>query len=245
MFYERDYFIHYYDSDLNKKATISSLLRFFEDIAILHSEHVKLGIDYYSRHNVGWVLYKWDIKINRYPDFMETIKVRTKASYLKGFQAYRYFNIMDSGGVQIAEANSMWLFVNPLTRRPMKITGDIFDGYKVNKNNMTELEFGEIDSIGSIDAERQFDIRHMDIDTNNHVNNIKYVEWALELVPINIMQNHFMNHIKVNYKKETGYGKYITSAIGIRKEEGRVKCIHKISAEESLLCLLETNWSEQ
>ena len=104
MFYERDYFIHYYDSDLNKKATISSLLRFFEDIAILHSEHVKLGIDYYSRHNVGWVLYKWDIKINRYPEFMETIKVRTKASYLKGFQAYRYFDILDSGDAQIVRS---------------------------------------------------------------------------------------------------------------------------------------------
>ena len=242
MWYERDYFIHYYDIDLNKKASISSLLRYFEDIAILHSEYVKRGIDYYSEHHVGWVLYKWDIKISRYPEFKEIIKVRTKPSYLKSFQAYRYFDILDSVGNRIVTANSMWLFLNTDTKKPTRITEDIFEGYGVDKNKMTELEFGDINMLSKINSERKFDIRHIDIDSNHHVNNIKYVEWALEMVPQNIVNNYIIDNLKVNYKKETAYGKSIISSIDMLEKEKSIKCTHQISSEESILCLLETNW---
>ena len=243
MWYERNYFIHYYDVDLKKKASISSLLRYFEDIAILHSEHVNRGIDYYIMHHVGWVLYKWDIKIIRYPEFRETIKVRTRPSYLKGFQAYRYFDVLDSKGNQIVSANSMWLFLNTDTKKPTRITEDIFEGYGVDKNKMTELEFGIIKEISKVDAEKDFDVRYIDIDSNHHVNNIKYVEWALELVPQNIVNDYNLNRLKVNYKRETAYGKNISSSVEIQKEEEKINCIHQISSEETVLCILETGWS--
>jgi len=245
MFYNRDYFIHYYDSDLKKRATIQSLLRFFEDIAILHSEYVKLGIDYYFQHNVGWVLYKWDIKIARYPEFKETVRVRTTASYLKGFQAFRYFDILDLKGEHLVTANSMWLFINPVTRKPMNITEDIFKGYDVDKNKMTELEFGKIESLKKIDAQKDFDIRYIDIDTNNHVNNIRYVDWALELIPINIIHEYTLKRLLVNYKKETSYGKIIASSIDIGDEGENLKCIHQITSGETLLCLVETSWEKE
>ena len=148
--YEQNYFIHYYDVDLKQRASIFSLLRYFEDIAILHSEHVNRGIDYYTQHHVGWVLYKWDIKIIRYPAFKEAIKVRTQPSFLKGFHAFRYFDILDLKGDQIAAANSMWLFLNTDTKKPTRITEDIYKGYGVDKNKMTELEFGNIKNISKI-----------------------------------------------------------------------------------------------
>ncbi|MEJ2615987.1 MAG: thioesterase [Ignavibacteriaceae bacterium] len=241
--YEQNYFIHYYDVDLKQRASIFSLLRYFEDIAILHSEHVNRGIGYYTQHHVGWVLYKWDIKILRYPDFKETVKVRTQPSHLKGFHAFRYFDILDLNGNQIITANSMWLFLNTDTKKPTRITDDIFEGYGVDKNKMTELEFGSINKISKIDNEKEFDVRYVDIDSNHHVNNIKYVEWALEMVPQNVVENYNLNHIKVNYKKETAYGNIIVSSIEIQKEEEKIKCIHQISSGESVLCILETNWS--
>ena len=242
MFYERDYLIHYYDVDFKKRASILSLLKYFEDIAILHSEDVNLGIDYYTEHHVGWVLYKWDIKIKRYPEFRETIHVRTEPLYLKGFQAYRYFDIRDTNGNEIVTANSMWLFLNTDTKKPTKIIDDMFKGYGIDKNKMSELEFGEINQFKKVDGEKEFDVRHIDIDTNNHVNNIKYVEWALELVPPNIAYDCKLNRLKANYKKEANYGKNILSSIDIEETGDEIKCVHHITSEGNLLSMLETNW---
>jgi medium-chain acyl-[acyl-carrier-protein] hydrolase len=244
MYFERDYFVHYYDSDLNRKASILTLLKYFEDAAILHSEHVNRGLDYYSEHHVGWVLYKWDIKLKRFPAFKETIKVRTKACFLKGFQAYRFFDILDSQREQIAAANSMWLFVNSDTRRPAKISEDIFEGYGVDRRKMEMLEFKEIDPLKKIDAKKVFNIRHLDIDTNNHVNNITYVDWALEVIPEDITRKCSMTRLSVNYKKETSYGKQIISVVDIEREAEAAKCIHQISCEDNMLCILETEWAQ-
>lgn len=245
MRYERDYFIHYYDSDQRRKATISSLMRYFEDIAILHSEHVDLGLDYYYSHHAVWMLYKWDIRIKRLPLFKEIVKVRTIATSLKSFQAYRYFDILDENGEQIVTANSMWLFINTETKKPIKITEDMFDGYDVDPENMAELEIGEIGRFENADSSKEFNIRYNDIDTNKHVNNIKYVDWALEVVPEDLLQTYCLTRLKVNYRKEIGYGSRITSSVQITRGNSTAKCIHKISSGDNILCMLETDWCIQ
>ena len=245
MRYERDYFIHYYDTGLNRKATISSMMRYFEDIAILHSEAVNIGLDYYYGNEVVWVLYKWDIKINRYPKFQETVKVRTKACSLKGFQAYRSFDILDSAGNILVTANSMWLFVNTKTKRPTKITEDMFKHYEVDRTKMEELPIGEVRQLQKEDKKKEFYIRYSDIDTNNHVNNITYVDWAIEVIPENILKDYNLKELKVFYKKEIGYGKMISSSVEILNDESNLECVHLISAGGVPLCQLETMWVKE
>ena len=242
MRFERDYFVHYYDSDLKRKATISGIMRYFEDIAILHSEYVNIGIDYYINHHVVWMLYKWDIKIKRLPSFMETIKVRTVPTSLKSFHAFRYFDILDEDGDRIVTANSMWLFINTNTKKPIKITDDMFEGYGIHPDDMAELEIGEIGSFENTDSSKEFFIRYSDIDTNKHVNNIKYIDWALEAVPEDLLQNYSLTRVIVNYKKEIGYGSRIVSSASVERGQNTAKCVHRITSGESELCVLETHW---
>ncbi len=245
MRFERDYFIHYYDSDLKRSATISSIMRYFEDIAILHSENVNLGIDYYTNHHAVWMLYKWDIRIKKMPLFKENIKVRTIATSMKSFHAHRYFDILDEQGEQIVTANSMWLFINTDTKKPIKISDDMFEGYDVNPDNMAELELGEIGILENIVVSKEFNVRYNDIDTNKHVNNIKYVDWALEVVPEDLLLNYSLTRLKVNYRKEIGYGSRITSSAGIERGTTTAKCIHQISSGGTVLCMLETDWCRE
>jgi len=49
MLFERNYFVHYYDSDIKQRLTISSLMKYFEDVAILHSEDAGIGLKYYEQ----------------------------------------------------------------------------------------------------------------------------------------------------------------------------------------------------
>ena len=58
-------------------------------------------------------------------------------------------------------------------------------------------------------SEKSFDVRYSDIDTNMHVNNVKYVSWALETVPKDIVLNYELKNVKVTYEKETTYGETI------------------------------------
>lgn len=243
MQYIRDYFIHYYDTDNSKKLLITSLMRYFEDIAVLHSESVKLGLDFYYNNNVAWMLYKYDIRIEKYPSFMETIKVVTEPINLVRFYAYRLFEVVDTRTNQkLASANSLWFFMDTKTRKPKKIDNFISEGYRVPLDSKRELPIEDPGTAEDYSIQKEFFIRLSDIDTNGHVNNIKYVEWALEAVPLDIFKDYSIKRIKIVYKKEGNYGKKIKSLAEVCDHNERKVIYHKIMDADLELCILETEW---
>ncbi|MGI6777525.1 MAG: hypothetical protein ACOX7R_05735 [Acetivibrionales bacterium] len=53
-------------------------------------------------------------------------------------------------------------------------------------------------------------MRREDIDTNNHVNNTRYVNWILETIPLDIYENFSLKTLDIVYKKEVGYGSSVS-----------------------------------
>lgn len=243
MQYIRNYFIHYYDMDNRKKLLITSLMKYFEDIAVLHSEDVGLGLDYYVKNDVAWMIYKYDITIKTYPDFKKSIRVMTEPINLARFYAYRLFEVTDIDTQEIlATANSLWFFIDTKQRKPAKITSEISEGYRIQLDSKRELSIEDPGTVSEYSLQKEFLIRFGDIDTNNHVNNIKYVEWALEVVPYEIFHEFSLHRLKIIYKKEGNYGRKIQSIAEVCDQGSSKVVYHKIMDDSQELCILETIW---
>lgn len=244
MYYEKEYFIHYYNVDYKRRCLIKSIMEYFEDIAILQSESRNIGLSYYKEHQVAWMLYKWDIEILDLPSFGQTVKVTTEPMGLNKFYAFRRYQISDKNHSPLVRANSLWLFFDTKLKRPVRITDDMFNGYGIEKDGGKELEIKEPLGLQRIDQEKKFSVRYSDIDTNMHVNNIKYVEWAMEPVPVDMVINYELRGLRVVYKKEARYGTSIKSVIQIdASNDGVVRCLHSIRTEEGLeLATLMSEW---
>ena len=94
-----------------------------------------------------------------------------------------------------------------------------------------------------MNREKSFQVRHSDIDTNMHVNNVKYVAWALETIPKDIVLSCELKNIKVTYIKETTYGETVKVSTEVIKEENKTICRHKIINEEgTAITFLESTW---
>lgn len=241
---EREYLIHYYEVDYKKRALITSIMDYFGDMAMYQSDTLGIGIKYIEENNLAWVMYKWDININRYPKYGEKIKVITKAEGFKKFYAYRSFEIKDNSGEVIVKANSIWLLINIKRRKPVRISDDFYTAYSVPKDKSDFEEIENIKILDKIDNEKVFNVRYSDIDTNRHVNNVKYAAWAIEVVPKEVVIDYKLNNLKVIYKKETGYGQAIKSAVQINHiNKNKIICIHNImDQEDKKLTEIETVW---
>lgn len=244
MKFEKEYFIHYYESDLKRRAAITGIMQYFEDIAILQSESRGVGLDYYEKNKVAWVLYKWDITIHSYPVYKQTVRVITEPLTFHKFYAFRTFEIRSTSGELLVSAVSLWLFVDTNTRRPMKINEDMYRGYGLADPLPAPPPMEDARQLNQCGQLIEFKVRRSDIDTNNHVNNIKYVDWALEAVPFEIIENYSIKRLKITYKKETNYGSRISSMIGTERDENKVACLHKITEDNNDLCILETVWEK-
>jgi medium-chain acyl-[acyl-carrier-protein] hydrolase len=239
----RDYNIHYYEVDIKKKALITTIINYLGDMAMYQSEILGVGIDYLKENNMAWMLYKWDITMDSYPLLNETIKVQTTAYSFKKFYGYRKHEIIDAKGNKIGHANSVWFLINMNRRRPMKIMEGMYEVYGIDESNNTDIEIENIPPITEVHIEKSFQVRYSDIDTNMHVNNVKYVAWALETVPKDVVLNYELKNIKATYEKETNYGETITVSTEVIREDKKIICRHKITNEEgTTLTLLESTW---
>jgi medium-chain acyl-[acyl-carrier-protein] hydrolase len=239
----KEYEIHYYEIDYRKKLLVTSLIDFLGDMASYQSELLGVGMEYLKENNLAWVLYKWDIVVDRYPVYGEKINITTIPYSFKKFYGSRKFEVKDEEGKIIATANSLWILVNIEKKRPVRVSQDIMAVYGIDGEDDPVADIKDIEKLSKHDYEKIFNVRYSDIDTNKHVNNAKYVSWAIEVIPMEIILNYSLKRIVVTYEKETKYGDVIKSITEIQKADDSVLCLHKIEdGEGKEVTVLETQW---
>ena len=96
----------------NLKLDMAEIAQFFQDCVLLQSETIGKGVEETERSQTAWYLSSWQIEVERYPEFMEEVTVRTWPHEFKSMYGYRNFDIIDSKGKTIARANSIWIFMD-------------------------------------------------------------------------------------------------------------------------------------
>lgn len=240
--FEKEYEIHYYEIDYNRRALITSIVDYLGDVATSQSEDLGIGIDYLIENKLGWVIYKWNINMYKYPQYNEKIKIKTWPYSIKKFFAFRKHEIVNSKGEVIGNAESIWFLINMERRRPVRVNEHLINVFEVDGLE-SPLEIENINAPSKVDSEKLFNVRYSDIDTNGHVNNTKYIAWAIETVPMDIVLNYTLSNLKVTYEKETTYGETARIATEVIAEGDGYVCLHKIiDKEEKELTLLKTTW---
>lgn len=245
LYFDREYDVHHYEVDKDGKIFIASIMNYLDDLAVIHADHVNVGIEYLKQNNIAWVIYKWDVKINKYAKVKDKLKVRTRPYSIRKFYAYRQYEIVNEEGEVIVSANSLWFLIDLKKRRPCKVNDYIGTQFGLGPDDNEQLEFEKLQEPKEIISERSFSVRYGDIDTNKHVNNVKYISWALESLPDYILESCSLKELKVNYEKETSYGEKVSVKCEVQEGEDNyiVNSMISNSAGEKLT-LLKTVWQK-
>lgn len=212
-FITENYRIRITEVDAHSKLTIPALNGLLQEMAWRHSVVEKVSVHELSaQHNISWVLSRLKIWINRLPNYDETVTVKT---YVQGVDKYFYhrdFKVIDADGIEIITANSVWGLMDIVKRRLTSIPEwMIAITHILVEENPVEKVSGKILGINEVGIEKHFDIRWHDIDSNQHVNNTKYVEWLMESVPTDILNNGTLKSIDMIFKNESILGDKITT----------------------------------
>ncbi|AQR98232.1 acyl-[acyl-carrier-protein] thioesterase [Clostridium saccharoperbutylacetonicum] len=244
--FTKKYEIHYYEVNSKMRCKLPSIINFLEDVGTQQAESLGGGIEYCKENNCGWVFYKYDIKIHRYPLFGETISITTEPVGFKKFYGLRNYKINDEAGNIIGEGSALFFLIDIEKRRPMRIQQEQYDFYGVDGDINYDISMDKIEKIDENQYNKQFSIRYSDIDSNNHVNNVKYFEWAMEAIPLDVINNYELRRIKVIFEKETNYGEVISSSATIKVlDDNKLKSYHTIrNAEDVDAALIEAEWEK-
>ena len=239
----KSYDILTFYTDYKNRITPKNLIGLFQEIATVQSDELRVGRKYMSNEDLLWVLIKYDIEIFRMPKYPEKIRLETYAMYTRKFYVYRKFEVYDENNNLIVKAYSAWSLVNKKTKKLEKMTIELMEAYGCSKDSSEEkAEFERLKTVKNPDLKKDFSIRYTDIDHNMHVNNTKYMSWAINSVPKDIVVNCKLKKVSILYRKEGKYGDDIVVETEVEKND-KIICNHDIKDKEgNILCQIKTIW---
>ena len=188
------------DVDHHLKLKISSLFRFIQQVSTNHSEKLGFGRSVTNDQGLAWVITRTHIEIYDLPEMNDEIYVATHPGEQNKFIFPRYYMVYDKHGKLLVSCSSLWVVIDSNTRRVIvKPFGDkIYKGEK-HKDDIPLPDRVNLDEV-SLVQERK--VLYSDIDLNGHMNNVKYIEYMIDLHDKSFYDKYTVSDILINYEKE-------------------------------------------
>ncbi|WCJ39116.1 Palmitoyl-acyl carrier protein thioesterase chloroplastic [Euphorbia peplus] len=230
------------------KASMATLMSFLQDSAVNHvkitgkmeEDHV-LGITQeMCRQDLIWVLSSLQIVVEKYPSWCDVVKVETWMYPSRKNGIGHGWIIHDKNtGHLVAQATSHFVFMNKKTRKLSKFSDKIrqeLDPHMMEYctpilNNIIQTT-SQLD-VNTADFSRtELKPGWNDLDSNQHVNNAKYVNWILESVPQILMKHYELHAMNLKYRKECNMDSVLHSLTKIiTRNENGVELEHSLLLE--------------
>lgn len=204
--FEHMYTIDYIDIDENNHLTLRNFIKYMQEIAGEHSSSVGYGLDDLIKVNMAWIILNWRVKIFSSPGCKDKIIIKTWVRKFDKIYSFREFEVYDVYNNLIAIASSKWVLKNHASKTIVRISPDIVSAYNCVDKSVFEDDFDKkIVVPESVDSSYEYIVQRRDIDTNHHVNNLYYIDFAYEALPDEVYNNCVFKCVEVFYKKEITY----------------------------------------
>lgn len=192
--------VSYGDIDQNLNLTLSAAMRMMQEAAIIHSDQSGYSVMDIERTRVIWMLVQWRARLTGIAKWNEDVTVITWPQTMEKVTSNRCFRILNTAGETVAIAESSWLLANADTGRAMRIPAAVAAAYDLIPDGVFEVPSLKIPS--ETGEERYCcSVLRRDLDTNHHVNNLIYLEYAREALPESARETSFPEVI-VRYHRQ-------------------------------------------
>ena len=202
--FEKNYELRYSDMDKNGKVKKSAVVDLLQDISIIHANSVGLDGERFATLSVACLLAGWRIKFLGSLVPYETVTVKTGIMKITKCETYRKYEIWQNGECKVV-ATGLWFTVNTETMRICRDTEQIFSVFECVSEEDNKLPCGKLKPAVDVVFVGETSVEKRDLDTNNHMNNVKSVEVILNRMP----EVFEFSELQVKYRKELKFGEKI------------------------------------
>lgn len=204
--WEESFNVRIYDTDFNGKIKISSIFNYMQEAATNHAANLNLGCEQLLDKELFWALSRVKIDIWDFPKHGDEIKIETWPKGTEKLFALRDFRIYNSQNQIIAKATSAWLIIDSEKLRPRrpKLFIETIGDFK-NDHALSEVP-GKISEYEKKELIFEKRIGYSDIDINQHMNNVKYIELITDSFSQAIFKEKKIKSMQVNFLSECKFG---------------------------------------
>ena len=233
----KDWEINFTQCAPNGFLKYTELCNLLQLTAAAHSEIGGISFTDMQEFHQALVLSRMRVEITSLPKWRDIVTVKTWINSLENSRSVRALE-MYVNGKKIIGSETFWAVFNTQTRRPEALAlpyehFELFPNEKATKESFSKIDISK-------DKEFLFEktVYLSDLDIVNHVNNIKYLEWCLDLVNNNLILNQKIKSFEMNFLKELSLGDKIILHECMAEES----TIFSITKNDKTSCALQLNW---
>jgi medium-chain acyl-[acyl-carrier-protein] hydrolase len=242
--YEVPFRVRSYEVDSNERAGISAVCNYFQEAAGVHANHLNFDISQLQENGNTWVLYKMHVRLEAFPRRWEKITVITRPSSGDGIRAFRDYELLNEKGERIAAAVSQWMVLNEKTRRPVRMPKEVMEMGLKNPGHIIEPVKTPVKGADPVGAQIITTVGRHDLDMNNHVNNVRYIDWVTGYMPSSKIGERNCVEVEIQYVSEAVKGEKIYHAFEQASDGNGLTFRHSLFSgdEKKLIATAFSKW---
>lgn len=198
--YSFDSRVRYSECDEDATLSVCALVNYLQDCSTFHSESVGLGVSHMIAHHYAWLITAWQIDIAGLPKLGDPIRISTWCPGLRRTMVERDFTLSSPDGSRYAKAGSLWFMYDTEAQRPTRIP----ESQRVFLSHEPRIDLPELrrrlHATGDYVLASPVTVGVWQLDTNRHMNNVHYIQIALDAVREVEGDLALPHHILVQYK---------------------------------------------
>lgn len=226
-----DFSIRSYEVDCHSRLSVLSMFSFMQEAASKHAAALGVSIQQLLAENYTWLLARLKINIGTYPGWNDRIRVHTWPSGTQQLFALRDFKISGADNQIVAAAISAWLVFDLQKRRPVRIAPFVERLKPIEGRHMLDDRLDKLPALSRPVHEKRFVVRYSDLDINQHVNNVKFVEWIVESVPSATLNALAVSQLEINFLAQAFHEDLILAACS-PQDPGRTTFHHSLTRQQ-------------
>lgn len=215
-----EHIITCYEADANQFMRPTAMLDLMQEAANVNASTLGFGYDEMINSNMAWVLSRTHVKFVNTPKWRQEVNLKTWHKGVSKLFHLRDFILSDKEGNPLVLATTSWLIIDLNTRRLVRNSA-----LAMSDTAIDAIETPADKVVIPVDIEPELVRKHpvtwSEVDTNGHVNNVKYAVWALDAVKPEDIKERPLKEMLINYDAEVMPGDTVKiSRVRQESEEG-------------------------
>ena len=201
--YEYEFLAMYGDINDNWELSNVGLLRHLQELGGFQTKKIFGSM---LTPKGAWILLNWRVKKFKEIRWSETFKIKTWPAMHTSLYSIRNYEVYNEQGEVAAIITTKWVLVDVETKKLVRDIEDVAALYDEAEKMLFEDDFPKLKEPSNIEFSYKHIVQRRDIDTNGHVNNVKYLELAYEALPEDVYKNANFKNIDILYKHSAVLG---------------------------------------
>lgn len=202
--YEEEFKVLECECDFRGELTMGGILRLVQQVGTDQCYDLGMDDDFYREEKAIFLLTRQAVQIYQPPRRGQTVRLQTVGQAPQRAVYKRVTKIFDQNGALLAMADSRWVLVNTETWHILRRPPEGFPAQWQAQVPET-LEQG-IRTPEITGAAGKCCASYSVCDTNGHMNNTRYADAALNVLPPETMQSHRAAEMRIVYHREIPMG---------------------------------------